>query len=195
MLVVATTNPHKLDEIHAILAQAGLPGVEVVGLDRWPDLPEPPEDGDTFQANALQKARFVHQRLGLPVVADDSGLEVDALGGAPGVRSKRYTPQATADSNNTRLLRELLGVEDRSARFRCVLALVTDRGEATADGSCEGCITSSPRGAGGFGYDPLFEPRDHPGRTLAELSPDQKNAISHRGRAFRQLPALWARLG
>lgn len=194
MLVVATTNAHKLDEIHAILAQAGLPGVQVVGLDRWPELPEPPEDHDSFRDNALQKARFVHQRLGLPVVADDSGLEVDALGGAPGVRSKRFTPQATAASNNARLLAELTGVQDRRARFRCVLALVTDRGEATADGTCEGRIAQAPRGDAGFGYDPLFLPDDHPGATLAELSADQKNAISHRGRAFRQLPALWARL-
>lgn len=193
-LVVATLNAHKLDEIRAILAEAGQAGIEVVGLEAWPDLPEPPEDHDSFEENALQKARFVHARVGLPVLADDSGLEVDALGGAPGVRSKRFTPQATAESNNLHLLRLLDGVTARAARFRCVVALVTDRGEATASGACEGTIATTPRGEGGFGYDPLFLPADRPGLTLAELPAAAKNAISHRGRAVRQLPALLARL-
>lgn len=189
-LVVATNNAHKLEEIRAILADAGLVGVEVLGLDHWPELPEPPEDQDTFEGNALQKARFVFERLGLPAVADDSGIEVDALGGAPGVHSKRFTPEATATSNNQRLLDELSGRSDRGARFRCALALVTAQGEQTASGSCEGTIGTGLRGLAGFGYDPLFMPVDHPGRSMAELSAGEKNAISHRGRAFRHLPAM-----
>jgi XTP/dITP diphosphohydrolase len=194
-LLLATHNAHKVDEIRAILAAAGdaMAGVEVVGLDAFPDIPEAPEDHDTFVDNALQKARFVFERAGVPCVADDSGLEVDALGGAPGVKSKRYTPEATAASNNAKLLRELDGRTDRTARFRCVLALVTADGAWTASGACEGSIALEERGEGGFGYDPLFLPDDHPGRAMAELRPEEKNAISHRGRAFAQLPGLLAR--
>jgi len=193
-LLLATHNAHKVDEIRAILASAGdaMAGVEVVGLDAYPDVPEAPEDHDTFVDNAIQKARFVHARTGVACVADDSGLEVDALGGAPGVRSKRYTPEATAVANNAKLLRELAGHTDRTARFRCVLALVTERGVWTAEGACEGRIGAAPAGRGGFGYDPLFLPDDHPGRAMAELLPDEKNRISHRGRAFAQLPELLA---
>jgi XTP/dITP diphosphohydrolase len=193
-LLIATHNAHKLDEIRAILAAGGLAeaGVEVLGLDAFPDVPEAPEDHDTFVDNALQKARFVFERTGLPCVADDSGLEVDALGGAPGVKSKRYTPEATAEANNRKLLAALAGVPDRTARFRCVLALVSALGEWTADGACEGRIGDGVRGAGGFGYDPLFLPDGEGGRTMAELSPAEKNRISHRGRAFAQLPALLA---
>lgn len=193
-LLIATHNAHKLDEIRAILAAAGLAeaGVEVVGLDAYPDVPESPEDHDTFVDNALQKARFVFDRTGVPCVADDSGLEVDALGGLPGVKSKRYTPEATAEANNAKLLGALAGVADRTARFRCVLALVTADGAWTADGACEGCIGEAIRGAGGFGYDPLFLPDGERGRTMAELTAGEKNRISHRGRAFAKLPGLLA---
>lgn len=191
-LVLATTNPHKLDEIRAILEGSGL---ELLGLEAWPDLPEPPEDGERFEDNALQKARFVYEATGLPTLADDSGLEVDALGGAPGVRSRRFTPEATAASNNVHLLHRLAGIEDRRARFRCALALVASSGHALASGSCEGRIGQGPRGQGGFGYDPLFLPDDAPGRSMAELSPEEKNRVSHRGRALLYLPGLLVRLG
>lgn len=191
-LLLASHNAHKLEEIRAILR--GAP-VELLDLSAFPAVPEPPEDGATFIANALQKARFVHGATGLLCLADDSGIEVDALDGAPGVRSKRFTPEATAAANNAELLRRLGERADRRARFRCAIALVGPTGEATAEGRVEGRIARQPRGAGGFGYDPLFLPDESPGRTMAELSPDEKNHISHRGRALQALPELLARLG
>lgn len=194
-LVLATNNAHKVDEIRRILAEEGLSGVELLDLSGWPDLPEAPEDHDRFEDNALQKARYVFEHVGLPCVADDSGIEVAALDWGPGVHSKRFTPEATAASNNARMLAELDGVEDRRARFRCVLALVCEAGQATAAGRVEGTIGHAARGEGGFGYDPLFWPDEAPGRTMAELSAAEKNAISHRGRAFRQLPGLLRDLG
>ena len=191
-LILATHNAHKVEEIRAILADSDVAalGVEVVSLDAFPDVPESPEDHETFIENALQKAHFVYQHTGVACVADDSGLEVDALDGAPGVHSKRYTPEATAVANNTKLLQALSGVTERTARFRCTLALVTSGGEWTADGACEGEIANATRGEGGFGYDPLFLPDGFGGQTMAELLPSQKNQISHRGRAFAQLPRL-----
>ncbi len=186
-LVFATRNTHKLDEVRAILASEDL---ELLGLDHWPELGEIPEDHDTFELNALQKAQVVHAATGLPTVADDSGLEVDALDGRPGVFSKRFSAEGTDSANNALLLRELDGVVAREARFRCVLALVWAGGARTVDGRCEGAIALSARGEGGFGYDPLFLPDAAPGKAMAELSADQKNAISHRGLAFAQLPAL-----
>ncbi len=191
-LVFATHNAHKVEEVRRILEGTG---IEIRSLADLGFRDDPPETGSTFESNALQKARFVHDHTGLPCVADDSGLEVDALGGAPGVHSKRYTPEANADSNNTKLLTELTGTSDRAARFRCALALVGPEGEFTASGACEGHILEAHSGAGGFGYDPIFAPAEAPGRSMAELSADEKNAISHRGRAFRQLPDLLARLG
>ncbi len=191
-LVFATNNAHKVTEVRAILAEA-LSGMDVAiqtlseaGLDV-----DPPETGDTFEANALQKARFIHERQGGWVIADDSGIEVDALDGRPGVHSKRFSPQATAQANNTLLLEKLVDVPaPRTARFRCCLALVGPGVEATVDGRCEGVIGFAPSGTDGFGYDPLFVPTEADGRTMAELSPAEKNAISHRGRAFSQLPEL-----
>lgn len=194
-LVLATRNPHKVDEIRRILAEAGLTGVDLLSLDRWPDLPDAPEDAPDFESNALAKARYVYAHTGLPAVADDSGIEVAALDWGPGVHSKRFTPEGTAATNNLRLLQELEGVTDRRARFRCVLALVGPQGELTASGTVLGVIGHAPRGSGGFGYDPLFWPDEAPGRTMAELAPEEKDAISHRGRAFRQLPALLRRWG
>lgn len=188
-LVLATRNAHKIDEIGAALAPHG---VELVGLDQYPAIPdELPETGDTFEANALQKAAYVYERTGVPCLADDSGLEVDALGGAPGIHSKRFSPTADAAGNNALLLERLGDRPDRAARFRCVLAVVGLGAPLLLDGRCEGHIGHAPRGAHGFGYDPLFWPADAPGRALAELTMDEKNAISHRGRA---VAALIARL-
>ncbi len=186
-LVFATHNAHKADEVRAILAGTGVTVRTLADLGYHEEVPE---TGSTFIANALQKAHHVHAALGLPCVADDSGLEVDGLGGAPGVHSKRFSPEATAEANNRLLLQKLTPGVDRTARFRCVLALVGVGEDRTADGSCEGRIALSESGEGGFGYDPLFVPDETPGRSMAELTADEKNAISHRGRAFRQLPAL-----
>ncbi|MBN2797927.1 MAG: RdgB/HAM1 family non-canonical purine NTP pyrophosphatase [Deltaproteobacteria bacterium] len=190
-LIFATRNAHKAEEVAQILAGSG---IQLLTLDAFPDLTEEiPEDAPTFDENALQKARYVYQRTGLPCVADDSGLEVDALRGAPGVHSKRFSPEADAPHNNALLLHLLEGQEERAARFRCAIAVVGPEGERTAEGRCEGQIATAPRGEGGFGYDPIFLPEDYPGRAMAELSMGEKNAISHRGRAFRQLPSLLKR--
>ena len=187
-VVMATRNEHKLREVREIV-----PGIEIVALDEA--LGDPPETGDTFEANALEKARYVFARTGLPTIADDSGLEVEALGWAPGVRSKRWTPEATDRANNDKLVAALRGIENRRARYRCAMALVTARGERTAEGTCWGTIASAPRGAGGFGYDPYFLPDAYPGRTMAEVTAEEKHRVSHRGQAFRALPELLAELG
>ena len=186
-IVLATANPHKVLEVRALLAGSDL---ELIGLDAFPDLAEAPETGDTFEHNALQKARFVFEHTGLPCLADDSGLEVDALNGAPGVHSKRFSPEATHEANNLLLLQRLDGLANRGARFRCVLAYVDAHRQATVEGSCEGQIATELRGTDGFGYDPLFLPNEAPGLAMAELSMDQKNRISHRGRAFAHLDEL-----
>jgi XTP/dITP diphosphohydrolase len=191
-LLFATNNAHKVAEVRQILAGTG---ITVRTLAEHGLIVDPPETGDTFEANALQKARFVHEHTGLPCIADDSGIEVDALGGAPGVRSKRFSAEATAEANNALLLERLRDVADdaRTARFRCALAVVGVGPERVVDGRCEGHIAHELRGEGGFGYDPLFLPDEAPGRAMAELSADEKNTISHRGRAFRQLPGLLGR--
>ena len=190
-LVLASNNAHKLEEVSRILEPLG---IQVRPIEDFPDIPEPPETADTFEGNALQKARFVFERTGLSTIADDSGLEVDALNGAPGVHSKRFTPEATAASNNARLLIELDGVLERTARFVCALALVTHTGERTVRGTVEGEIGLSMKGEGGFGYDPLFLPNEAPGRAMAELTPAQKDEISHRGRALAALPEMLSAL-
>ena len=189
-ILLATRNAHKAQEVADILANSNL---EVWTLDRFPELGELGEDHETFPENALQKAREAYEATGMLVVADDSGLEVDALSGAPGVHSKRFSPEATAESNNRLLLEKLDGVEDRSARFRCVIAVVGRAGEVVAEGSCEGVIALEASGVDGFGYDPLFCPEDEPGKSMAELTMQEKNAISHRGRAFSQLSGLLER--
>lgn len=186
-LVLASNNAHKLEEFSRILQPLG---VRLQPLSDFPELDDPPEDAFTFEENALSKARYVFEQTGLPCIADDSGLEVDALDGAPGVRSKRFTPEATAASNNAELLRRLDGVTRRSARFVCALALVTAQGERVHRGTVEGQIADQARGSGGFGYDPLFLPDDQPGRAMAQLKPEEKDAISHRGRAGQHLPAM-----
>jgi XTP/dITP diphosphohydrolase len=191
-LLFATNNSHKAAEVRALLrgSSVTLKTLREAGLDL-----DPPETGDTFVHNALQKAQFVYDQTGLPCIADDSGIEVDALDGAPGVFSKRFSKEGTNTSNNALLLQKLDGIEDRSAQFRCVLAVVGLGESTTLEGICRGRIGLQPKGEGGFGYDPLFLPDERPGRSMAELSMDDKNQISHRGRAFIQLPDLLRRLG
>lgn len=181
-LVVASKNQDKLREIEAVLLGMGLVGEIVTGLE-WADVDE---TEPTLEGNALLKARAVAAETGLPALADDTGLEVDALGGAPGVRSARYAGVDASYADNVRLLLEqLAGQTERSARFRTVMALVIPGDqEIVADGHLDGSIIEVPRGDSGFGYDPVFEVD---GRTLAEFSSAEKNAISHRGRALHAL--------
>lgn len=165
----------------------------IVGLEDYPELGEIPEDHNTMVANAIQKAETVFRHTGIPTVADDSGIEVRALDWAPGVISKRWTAEAQDQTNNEKMLRELDGKTDRMAQYRCAIALVTGSGVYTAEGICTGTIGHSPRGTGGFGYDPLFWPDAFPGRTMAEVELTEKNKVSHRANAFAQLPALLQR--
>jgi XTP/dITP diphosphohydrolase len=185
--VVATFNRHKAAELHALLA---LPGVTLVPLADWPGAVPPEETGATLLENARIKARAAVAATGLPAIADDTGLEVDALGGAPGVHAARYSgPGATYASNVAKLLRELEGVPaaQRTARFRTVcVAAWPDGRERHAEGVLEGSIVEAPRGTNGFGYDPVFQPAGG-SRTYAELSEPEKNALSHRARAVRAL--------
>jgi len=197
-VILATTNAHKLREIRRMLDGTRF---EVISLADLPPMPEVVEDGDTFRANADKKARTIASRLGRVAIADDSGIEVDALDGAPGVYSARFAGVhgEDADEANNRLLLDRLEATpdpERTARFRCSLAIVRPDGEALyTDGVVEGRIARSPRGDGGFGYDPLFLIEgDAEGRTMAELSADAKNAISHRGRALRALVPLLERI-
>jgi len=185
--VLATHNRDKAAELSTLLA---MPDVELVSLAAWPDARPPEEAGDTLLANARIKARAAVAATGLPAIADDTGLEVDALGGAPGVHAARYAgPQARYADNVAKLLRELAGVppEQRTARFRTVcVAAWPDGCEISADGALAGTITEAPRGTNGFGYDPVFVPAGET-RTYAELTDEEKNAISHRARAARAL--------
>lgn len=188
-LVLATRNRHKVAEIAAILAGAGAP-VEPVSLAEFPQAPEVEETGSTLEENALLKARSAAEASGLPAVADDTGLFVDALGGAPGVHSARYAgPECLYEKNNARLLEELRDVPEarRTARFECAVVLAAPgQPPLVFRGVLRGRIALVPRGAGGFGYDPLFVP-DGGSLTLAEMSAEAKNAISHRSLAFRAL--------
>lgn len=192
-IVLATHNKGKLAELQRILDTQGL-AVRLLSAAQV-DLPEPVEDGETFADNALLKARAGAAASGLACLADDSGLVVDALGGAPGVRSARYAGTHGDDEANLRLVLERMAdVADRSARFVCVAALVTPSGEeTTATGVVEGTLTTRPQGDQGFGYDPIFQP-DGYDVTTAEMTPDQKDAISHRGQAFRAIAAAVAAL-
>lgn len=198
-LVVATRNPGKRREFAEIFEPLG---TEL--LEPPDDMPEPVEDGETFEANALIKARATYAATGLPAFADDSGIAVAALGGRPGVRSARYAGERASDEENLALLlREMAahpGAAERAAAYVAAIAYVDGSGEPGRDGlvveaRCEGALIETPRGAGGFGYDPVFVPTDTgpaDERTMAELSPAEKHAISHRGRAAR---LLVARLG
>ncbi len=193
-LVLASANPHKAAEIAAVLSAA----TEVELVPRPDHLPDVVEDGETLLDNARLKARALVAATGQAAVADDTGLEVDALGGAPGVYSARYAGEdATYADNVAKLLRELAALGDgggaRRARFKTVaLAAFPDGSEVWAEGVMEGTIATGPRGRHGFGYDPVFEPVDGDGRTFAEMSPAEKDAVSHRGRAFRALARLLA---
>ncbi|GAA1853896.1 RdgB/HAM1 family non-canonical purine NTP pyrophosphatase [Myceligenerans crystallogenes] len=203
-LVIATHNRKKLVELHAILAAAGvdLPDGELVTSGDI-GAPEPVEDGITFEENALIKARAVCRSTGLPAVADDSGLAVDVLGGAPGIFSARWSGRHGDDQANLDLLLAQLAdvrPEHRSAAFVCAAALVTPDGtEEVRRGEMRGTLTAAPRGTHGFGYDPILVPQDQPASssplTSAELDPAVKNSISHRGKAFRSLaPVILGRL-
>ena len=204
-LVVATRSTHKLRELGELLhLERGL----LVSLDDLAVAGEAVEDGTTFEANARIKARFAATATGLPSLADDSGIEVDALGGGPGVLTRRFAgPHATDAENNARLLAELRGIpsDRRDARYVCVLALALPdrRGPdgglpiVTRRGTCRGRIALAPRGEGGFGYDPIFEPAAEPpgGRTLGLYSSAEKHAISHRARAARRMEPVLRDLG
>ncbi len=183
-IVLATGNRKKIDEFRAMFEDTGL---RVQTLGDYPGLALPPEEGLTFEENALEKARFVVRATGVAVLSDDSGLVVDALGGRPGVFSARYAGEGATDSDNVkRLLHEMKGLEDekRTARFVCVLAYVTPDGvEKTFTGTLEGRIAEAPSGTGGFGYDPVFFIPSK-GMTAATLSMEEKNAISHRAVAL-----------
>lgn len=191
VIVLATRNAGKIREFAALMAEMGL---EVKGLDDFPEVPEVEETGTTFEDNALLKARAVAKATGLVAVADDSGIAVDALGGAPGVYSARYAgPHGDVEANNAKLLAALKGVPDerRTARFVCVVAAARPDGrEILARGEWEGRIGHGYQGASGFGYDPLFFDPEL-GRTAAEMSREEKNARSHRGRALRALMEKW----
>lgn len=188
-VVLASRNAHKLDEIRRILAATESP-FELVSLADFPEVGDVAETGLTFAENALLKARAVAAATGLPAVADDSGLSVDALGGMPGVFSARWSGKHGDDGANLRLvLGQLESVPDehRQAAFVCVAALVLPDGdEVVVEGRVDGRVIREPRGMGGFGYDPIFVP-DGETRTTAELTADEKDAISHRGRAFRAI--------
>ncbi len=197
-LVLATRNRGKIVELERILAAAGL-DVELVGVDAFPHLEDVPETGATFAENALLKAHAVASATGLPAVADDSGLCVDALNGMPGVLSARWAGRHGDDVANLELvLAQLAEVPDerRTAHFACAAALALPGGrEEVVEGQLDGHVIRAPRGTNGFGYDPIFVPGGGT-RTTAELSPDEKDAISHRGRAFRVLaPRVAALLG
>ncbi|BFU96771.1 MAG: Non-canonical purine NTP pyrophosphatase [Nitrospira sp.] len=189
-LVLATRNRHKGEELTALLSNLG---IRVRTLAEFPNAPEVTEDGDTCEANAVKKARTIADVTGLPAVADDTGLEVDALGGRPGVFAARYAGEHVSYEDNWRkLLNELAGVprKRRQARFLTVAALALPGGGIeVAQGTLEGVITDEPAGTGGFGYDPVFHVPEL-GKTLAELSAEQKNRISHRAKAFAEIRAM-----
>lgn len=203
-LVIATRSPHKLRELRELL---DLERADLVSLDELGVPDDPVEDGLTFETNARIKARHAAAATGLPSLADDSGIEVDALGGRPGVRTRRYAGEDATDAdNNAKLLEELglLPPERRGARYVCVLAFAMPSREIgerppllTARGTCRGRIAFEPKGTGGFGYDPIFEPSSEPpgGRTLGLWSAAEKHAISHRARAARRMSRRLVALG
>lgn len=189
-IIFATANRGKLREAAEVLG----PGFEVVSPADLGITEDIPETGATLQENSLQKAQYLFDRTGLPCFADDTGLEVDALGGAPGIYSARYAgPGHDSEANMDKLLAELIRLDDRRARFRTVVTLILADGQPHFfEGSCEGSIAREKSGCGGFGYDPVFLPDAYPGRTLAEVSEEEKNAVSHRGKAIRAM-AEWLR--
>ncbi len=188
-LILATRNTGKITELRAILADAGLTH-DLVGADAYPDVPDVKETGVTFAENALLKAHTLARATGLPAIADDSGLCVDVLGGAPGIFSARWAGKHGDDRANLELLlAQLTDIDDthRSAHFTCAAALALPDGtERVVEGQLRGTLRHAPLGTNGFGYDPILQPEGET-RTCAELSPEEKNAISHRGKAFRAL--------
>jgi XTP/dITP diphosphohydrolase len=185
-MVLATRNPGKVAELQALLE--GLK-IEFVPASQFPGAPEVEESADTLEGNARLKAEALHNHTGWPALADDTGLEVTALGGRPGVYSARYAgPEADERKNRALLLKEMEGMENRQARFRTVIALANGEGARYFEGVCEGHLTPEERGVAGFGYDPIFMPDGHT-RTFAEMSVAEKNAISHRGQALQKLIA------
>ena len=196
-LVLATRNTHKVGELRAILETEGLV-MELLDMSSFPDVPDVVEDGLTFAANALKKARAAAESTGLPAVADDSGLCVDALNGMPGVFSARWAGRHGDDAANLSLLLAQTSdvpVEHRGAHFACAAAVAVPGGvERVVEGRLDGTLVAAPRGDGGFGYDPVFVPLGDD-RTTAEMPPDEKNALSHRGRAFRLLVPVLRDLG
>ncbi|MEU5049887.1 RdgB/HAM1 family non-canonical purine NTP pyrophosphatase [Streptomyces sp. NPDC021096] len=188
-LILATRNHNKVTELHAILAAAGL-DVELVGADAYPEIPDVKETGVTFAENALLKAHALARATGHPAVADDSGLCVEVLNGAPGIFSARWAGRHGDDKANLDLLLAQLSDiadEHRAAHFACAAALALPDGtERVVEGRLEGTLRHAPSGTGGFGYDPILQPLGE-SRTCAEMTPEEKNAISHRGKAFRGL--------
>ncbi len=190
-VAIASRNPGKIKEILAICSDWSCEWITAESREQeWPEIEE---DGQSYLDNALLKARAVSRALGVAALADDSGIEVDALGGAPGPRSARFAGEDASDDQNLKMLiRSVAGVpaSGRTARYRCVAALVWPDGrEVWAEGACEGTLIGKPRGAGGFGYDPIFVPAGWD-QTMAELPAEEKDRISHRGRAFRALREL-----
>lgn len=185
MLVVATKNKNKLIEFREILKNST---IDVKSLADFGPIPEVIEDGETFDQNAYKKAHQTARILGVPAIADDSGLVVESLGGAPGVYSARYAgPDATDKDNCLKLLEELRGEKNRNAYFSCVLSIAVPSGPAlTYEGRCDGVILQEQRGSSGFGYDPLFYFAEY-GKTFAELTLEEKNRVSHRGKALREV--------
>ncbi|RJO66144.1 MAG: RdgB/HAM1 family non-canonical purine NTP pyrophosphatase [Myxococcales bacterium] len=188
-LLLATLNRGKTADLARLLDSSP---IEVLSLRDFPDVPDVEEDGETFLANARKKALAYRRLTGLPVLADDSGLAVETLGGEPGVRSARYGGEPADDARNiARLLRELAPYprpEQRKARFVCVLVYLDgEEREHVTEGVCEGTIAAAPRGDNGFGYDPLFIHPQFGGRTMGEVTRDEKNSVSHRGQAFRAM--------
>lgn len=185
MIVLATRNQGKVKEFQELLE--GYP-VDLKSLNDFGPIPEVVEDGATFDDNAYKKALFTAKALGIPAIADDSGLVVEALDGAPGVQSARYSGDNATDQDNiAKLLQELAGRENRQAAFECVISIAVPSGAAlTYEGRCQGVITEEPRGEGGFGYDPVFYSPEL-GKTLAEAEPAEKNRVSHRGMALAEI--------
>jgi XTP/dITP diphosphohydrolase len=187
IIVLATRNTGKIKEFQQLLKNFP---VELKNLNDFGPIPEVEEDGKTFDDNAYKKALFTAKALGLPAIADDSGLVVEALGGAPGVKSARYASEGATDkANMEKLLEEMKGKDDRRAAFKCVISIAVPSGPAlTYEGSCEGEIAQTPKGTSGFGYDPIFFYPEY-NKTFAELNSDEKNRVSHRGKALGDVVA------
>lgn len=181
-IVLASRNPHKIDELRNLLQPLG---IELKSALDFPHLEEVDEDRDTLEGNALKKSQYVFEQTGIPALSDDTGLEVDALNGAPGVYSARYAGEDASYADNVKkLLRELDGSDKRTGRFRTAMAFVTEEGDRIFEGTVEGQILRKGRGDKGFGYDPVFQPEGYD-RSFAEMSQQEKAGISHRGRAVQ----------